>query len=53
MVVGRGSFVDAFPLFGFPLEDYDSLFAEKLELLLNVRENERVLCPSKPIRELA
>jgi alkanesulfonate monooxygenase SsuD/methylene tetrahydromethanopterin reductase-like flavin-dependent oxidoreductase (luciferase family) len=42
MVVGRGSFVDAFPLFGFPLEDYDSLFAEKLELLLNLRENEHV-----------
>jgi alkanesulfonate monooxygenase SsuD/methylene tetrahydromethanopterin reductase-like flavin-dependent oxidoreductase (luciferase family) len=42
MVVGRGSFIDAFPLFGFPLEDYDSLFAEKLELLLNIRENERV-----------
>jgi probable LLM family oxidoreductase len=42
MVVGRGSFVDAFPLFGFPLEEYDSLFAEKLELLLNVRENEHV-----------
>src|SRR5258708_18428204 len=42
MVVGRGSFVDSFPLFGFPLEDYDSLFAEKLELLLNIRENEHV-----------
>jgi probable LLM family oxidoreductase len=42
MVVGRGSFIDAFPLFGFPLEDYDSLFAEKLELLLNVRVNEHV-----------
>jgi probable LLM family oxidoreductase len=42
MVVGRGSFIDAFPLFGFPLEDYDSLFAEKLELLLNIRENEHV-----------
>jgi alkanesulfonate monooxygenase SsuD/methylene tetrahydromethanopterin reductase-like flavin-dependent oxidoreductase (luciferase family) len=42
MVVGRGSFVDAFPLFGFPLEDYDSLFAEKVELLLNIRENEHV-----------
>jgi len=42
MVVGRGSFVDAFPLFGFPLEEYDSLFAEKLELLLNLRENEHV-----------
>src|SRR6195256_1992941 len=42
MVVGRGSFVDAFPLFGYPLEDYDSLFAEKLELLLNIREHEHV-----------
>jgi len=42
MVVGRGSFVDAFPLFGFKLEDYDSLFEEKLELLLKIREGENV-----------
>lgn len=42
MVVGRGSFIDSFPLFGFKLEDYDSLFAEKLDLLLNIRENEHV-----------
>src|SRR5580704_3100555 len=42
MVVGRGSFIDAFPLFGLPLEDYDSLFAEKLELLLKIREHEYV-----------
>ena len=42
MVVGRGSFIDAFPLFGLRLEDYDSLFAEKLDLLLKVRENEHV-----------
>jgi probable LLM family oxidoreductase len=42
MVVGRGSFIDAFPLFGLRLEDYDSLFAEKLDLLLNIRENEHV-----------
>src|SRR6266705_3811505 len=42
MVVGRGSFVDSFPLFGFRLEDYDSLFAEKLDLLLKIRENEHV-----------
>jgi len=42
MVVGRGSFIDAFPLFGLNLEDYDSLFAEKLDLLLNIRENEKV-----------
>jgi probable LLM family oxidoreductase len=42
MVVGRGSFIEAFPLFGLKLEDYDSLFAEKLGLLLEIRENERV-----------
>jgi alkanesulfonate monooxygenase SsuD/methylene tetrahydromethanopterin reductase-like flavin-dependent oxidoreductase (luciferase family) len=42
MVVGRGSFVEAFPLFGLRLEDYDSLFAEKLDLLLKIRENEQV-----------
>ena len=42
MVVGRGSFIDAFPLFGLELEDYDSLFAEKLDLLLNIRANEQV-----------
>jgi probable LLM family oxidoreductase len=39
MVVGRGSFIEAFPLFGLELEDYDSLFAEKLELLLKIRNN--------------
>jgi probable LLM family oxidoreductase len=39
MIVGRGSFVDAFPLFGLSLKDYDSLFSEKLELLLKIREN--------------
>ncbi len=39
MVVGRGSFIEAFPLFGLELEEYDSLFAEKLELLLKIREN--------------
>jgi probable LLM family oxidoreductase len=42
MVVGRGSFIEAFPLFGLELEDYDSLFAEKLELLLKIRENTHV-----------
>ncbi len=42
MVVGRGSFIEAFPLFGLRLEDYDSLFAEKLDLLLKIRENEQV-----------
>jgi probable LLM family oxidoreductase len=42
IVAGRGSFIEAFPLFGLELEDYDSLFAEKLDLLLNIRENTRV-----------
>jgi probable LLM family oxidoreductase len=42
MVVGRGSSIEAFPLFGFDLGDYDELFAEKLDLLLKIRENERV-----------
>src|SRR5712691_4808148 len=42
MVVGRGSFTESFPLFGLRLADYDSLFSEKLELLLNIRENEHV-----------
>jgi probable LLM family oxidoreductase len=42
MVVGRGSFVESFPLFGLALKDYDELFAEKLELLLKIRDNETV-----------
>src|ERR1700681_263626 len=42
MIVGRGSSIEAFPLFGFRLEDYDELFAEKLDLLLNIREHENV-----------
>src|SRR3712207_8081974 len=40
MIVGRGSFVEAFPLFGLRLEDYDSVFAEKLDLLLKIRSEE-------------
>src|SRR5712664_1349306 len=40
MVVGRGSFIDAFPLFGLRLEDYDKLFEEHLDLLLHLREQE-------------
>ena len=42
MIVGRGSFIESFPLFGLRLEDYDSLFAEKLDLLLRIRDNEHV-----------
>jgi probable LLM family oxidoreductase len=47
MVVGRGSSIEAFPLFGLRLEDYDSLFAEKLDLLLKVRDNEHVYWSGK------
>jgi probable LLM family oxidoreductase len=39
---GRGSFTESFPLFGHDLKDYDDLFAHKLDLLLKIRENERV-----------
>ena len=42
IVAGRGSFVESYPLFGLNLEDYDSLFAEKLDLLLTIRENTHV-----------
>src|SRR3989449_4865617 len=42
IVAGRGSSIEAFPLFGFNLDDYDSLFSEKLELLLKIRENTHV-----------
>ena len=44
---GRGSFTESFPLFGYDLQDYDELFAEKLELLLKVRESERVTWTGK------
>ena len=42
IMAGRGSFTESFPLFGYDLGDYDELFVEKLELLLKIRENERV-----------
>jgi len=42
IVAGRGSFIEAFPLFGLALEDYDELFSEKLQLLLALRASERV-----------
>ncbi len=42
IMAGRGSFVESFPLFGYDLEDYNELFAEKLDLLLKLRDSERV-----------
>jgi probable LLM family oxidoreductase len=47
MVVGRGSSIEAFPLFGYNLDDYDELFAEKLELLLQIRDKEFVTWSGK------
>ena len=42
IMAGRGSFIESFPLFGYDLDDYDELYAEKLELLLAIRASERV-----------
>jgi len=42
IIVGRGSFIESFPLFGFPLDLYDELFSERLDLLLEIRRAERV-----------
>jgi probable LLM family oxidoreductase len=47
MVVGRGSFIEAFPLFGLNLQDYDAVFSEKLELFLTIRDNEFVTWSGK------
>ncbi len=47
MVVGRGSFIDAFPLFGYSLDDYNELFTEKLDLLLKIRDNRTVTWSGK------
>jgi len=56
IVAGRGSFIEAYPLFGYKLEDYDALFAEKLDLLLKIRNNETVTWSGKfraPLRDQA
>jgi probable LLM family oxidoreductase len=42
VMAGRGSFIESFPLFGYSLDDYDELFTEKLDLLLAIRDHERV-----------
>lgn len=47
LMVGRGSFIESFPLFGYSLDDYDELFVEKLALLLEIRNNERVTWSGK------
>src|SRR5580765_1345786 len=47
MVVGRGSSIEAFPLFGYNLDDYDELFAEKLDLLLKIRKSKFITWSGK------
>jgi alkanesulfonate monooxygenase SsuD/methylene tetrahydromethanopterin reductase-like flavin-dependent oxidoreductase (luciferase family) len=47
IMAGRGSFIESFPLFGYALDDYDELFAEKLDLLLAIRDSERVTWQGK------
>ena len=42
IMAGRGSFIESFPLFGYDLGDYDTLFSEKLDLLIKLNESERV-----------
>jgi probable LLM family oxidoreductase len=45
IMAGRGSFIESFPLFGYDLDDYDTLFAEKLQLLMQLNESEQVRWP--------
>lgn len=47
IMAGRGSFIESFPLFGYDLNDYNELFAEKLELLLALREQEQIVWKGK------
>jgi hypothetical protein len=47
IVVGRGSSIEAYPFFGYSLNDYDALFKEKLDLLLQIRDNEFVTWSGK------
>lgn len=56
LLVGRGSFIESFPLFGYDLGDYEDLFAEKLDLLLAIRDHERVTWQGRfraPLRDQA
>ncbi|MFD0715789.1 LLM class flavin-dependent oxidoreductase [Paenibacillus sp. GCM10027626] len=47
IMAGRGSFIESFPLFGYSLDDYEELFHEKLDLLLTIRDNEKVTWQGK------
>src|SRR5690606_25398514 len=45
IMAGRGSFIESFPLFGYDLDDYDTLFSEKLALLMHLNEGEHITWP--------
>ncbi|HWO78214.1 MAG TPA: LLM class flavin-dependent oxidoreductase [Bacillus sp. (in: firmicutes)] len=47
IMAGRGSFIESFPLFGYDLKDYDELYDEKLDLLLKIRESEKITWSGK------
>lgn len=47
IMAGRGSFIESFPLFGYHLEDYDTLFSEKLEMLMRLNESEKITWQGK------
>jgi probable LLM family oxidoreductase len=51
IMAGRGSFIESFPLFGYDLADYDALFAEKLELLLQLRESDDRGVYPRPVQQ--
>jgi alkanesulfonate monooxygenase SsuD/methylene tetrahydromethanopterin reductase-like flavin-dependent oxidoreductase (luciferase family) len=46
-MAGRGSFIESFPLFGYKLEDYDTLFSEKLEMLIKLDQSEKITWKGK------
>jgi probable LLM family oxidoreductase len=53
IMAGRGSFIESFPLFGYALEDYDELFSEKLEMLVQLNKNERITWQGKHTQSIS
>lgn len=53
IMAGRGSFIESFPLFGYKLEDYDTLFSEKLDLLVKLNEGEKITWKGKHTQSIS
>ena len=53
IMAGRGSFIESFPLFGYKLEDYDDLFAEKLDMLVALNKDERITWQGKHTQSIS